>query len=310
MSETLLTMGMPVHNEEKYIAEAIESLLAQTYKDFILIISDNASTDRTQQICEYYAKRDKRIVYVRHKENKGSMFNFRYVLEQTNTPFFMWCGGHDKWEPLFAGELLSEFKKEDIILSYPKSRLINMNGELGRVYKDDYTTTNIDKPVDRYLYLLRSIKIGNLFYGIWSTKALKSCNFDIKTIAGDNIILEQAAIEGKFKQCNKILFLRRENRKPGNHSDKIKRQFSGSYGKKQNEFLSAMAYILASIKVPLSRNYSFNIFTKIWLIINIVYYKFFGWYIMSAFKMIFKKIAGEKIYFKLKSIKDNNGFNK
>ena len=71
MDEILLTMGMVAYNEEKYIAGAIESLLAQTYKDFLLIISDNASTDRTQQICQDYAKRDKRITYARHNENKG-----------------------------------------------------------------------------------------------------------------------------------------------------------------------------------------------------------------------------------------------
>lgn len=118
----LLTMGMPVYNEEDYIGEAIVSLLSQTYKDFILIISDNASTDRTPEICKHYAAKDKRIIFVRHAQNKGGFFNFKYVLDKANTPFFMWCGGHDKWDPQFAEKLFSLIQNEDLILVYSQTR--------------------------------------------------------------------------------------------------------------------------------------------------------------------------------------------
>ncbi|MEK6951928.1 MAG: glycosyltransferase family 2 protein, partial [Nanoarchaeota archaeon] len=73
MDEILLTMGMIAYNEDKYIEKSLDSLLAQTYKNFILIISDDGSTDRTQQICEDCVKKDKRIIYIRHNERKGSI---------------------------------------------------------------------------------------------------------------------------------------------------------------------------------------------------------------------------------------------
>lgn len=303
--EISLTMGMGVYNEEKHIAEAIESLLAQTYKDFVLIISDNASTDRTQQICEDYAKKDKRIIYMRQPENKGSAFNFTYLLGHTETPFFMYCGGHDKWEPCFVEKLLPAFKEKDIILSYPKSRIIKFNGELSGVCEDDYTTTNLDKPVDRYLYVLRHLKGCNLFCGIWRTQALKNCDSRIQAYAPDVVILMRAAMIGKFKQCSEVLFWLRENRKPEDYSVAIKRQFLNVYGKKQNTFLSVMAYISESIKAPLNKQYSVGIITKLWVIINVIYYKLFGWYMVSVLKLFLKKILGQKIYFKLKTTRDS-----
>ena len=78
----LVSIGMSVYNGEKYIRQTLNSLLNQTYKNFELIISDNASTDETKKICEEYAKREKKIKYIRQKENMGATYNFKFVLEQ------------------------------------------------------------------------------------------------------------------------------------------------------------------------------------------------------------------------------------
>ena len=171
----LLTMGMPVYNEEKYVGETIESLLSQTYKDFILIISDNASTDRTPEICKHYAEKDKRIVFVRHSQNKGGFLSFKYILDRTNTQFFMSCSGHDKWDPQFVEKLLPLIQKDDLVLVYPQAREIKIDGTLGGVYQEDYTTTEIEKPADRYLYVLKNIGMCNAVYSIWETRSLKKC---------------------------------------------------------------------------------------------------------------------------------------
>lgn len=73
---------MPVYYGEKYIRQALKSLLNQTYKYFGLIHSDNALTDKTKKICEEYAKREKRIKYIGQKENMGVTNSFKFVLEQ------------------------------------------------------------------------------------------------------------------------------------------------------------------------------------------------------------------------------------
>ena len=76
-----VSIGLPIYNgERRFMSEAIESVLAQTFTDFELIICDNASTDRTPEICQQYARRDKRIKYYRNEKNIGILVNFIFFL--------------------------------------------------------------------------------------------------------------------------------------------------------------------------------------------------------------------------------------
>ena len=97
MSESKVIIGLPVYNGEKYIGAAIESHLSQSFGDFDLVISDNASTDATPEICAGYAAKDKRIKYLRSAENRGNLWNHRRVLDAIESPnqYFRWAGGDD-----------------------------------------------------------------------------------------------------------------------------------------------------------------------------------------------------------------------
>jgi len=101
MSGRRVVVGLPVYNGEKYIAAAIESHLSQSFADFDLVISDNASTDRTGDICAAYAARDPRVIYWRAPENRGNRWNHRRVLEAIERPdqYFRWAGADDIMEP-------------------------------------------------------------------------------------------------------------------------------------------------------------------------------------------------------------------
>ena len=81
-----VSIGLPVFNAERYLAEALDSFLNQTFTDFELIISDNASTDQTQTICRDYMARDQRIRYFRNEKNQGSIYNHNRVLAMDNRP--------------------------------------------------------------------------------------------------------------------------------------------------------------------------------------------------------------------------------
>lgn len=96
-----VSIGMPVFNGGQSIKNALDALLAQTFAEFELIISDNASIDDTQDICEAYAKRDQRIHYIRQSENVGATQNFEYVLREAQSDFFMWAAHDDLWMPDF-----------------------------------------------------------------------------------------------------------------------------------------------------------------------------------------------------------------
>jgi glycosyltransferase involved in cell wall biosynthesis len=94
INETI-SIGLPVYNGEKYLDEAIYSLLSQSYRNIEIIISDNASTDKTEEICRNYARNDNRIKYVRLSENIGAISNFKHVLRLANGKYFMWHAADD-----------------------------------------------------------------------------------------------------------------------------------------------------------------------------------------------------------------------
>ena len=102
-----VTIGMPVYNGERHIREALNSLLAQSFKDFELIISDNASTDSTGSICREYTHRDERIRYVRQSENRGIVANFQFVLDEARGEYFMWAAHDDVWDARWIETLLT-----------------------------------------------------------------------------------------------------------------------------------------------------------------------------------------------------------
>ena len=96
-----VSIGLPVYNAEKFIRNRLDSILSQTYINFELIISDNASTDSTSTICEEYVLRDKRISFIQQKNNMGVVWNFNFVLNQSNGKYFVWASSDDLWHKEF-----------------------------------------------------------------------------------------------------------------------------------------------------------------------------------------------------------------
>ena len=90
-----LSIGLPVYNGERHLRRAIDSHLAQSFTDFELIICDNASTDRTEEICRYYASMDERVRYYRHATNTGAVWNFNHCFEIARGKYFKWSSHDD-----------------------------------------------------------------------------------------------------------------------------------------------------------------------------------------------------------------------
>lgn len=106
-----VSVGMPVWNGEKTLPAALDSIIGQSFSDFELIISDNASTDGTSAICRQYEQRDCRIRYVRQPENTGAARNFEFVLKESNGDYFMWAADDDVWSEDFLESNLSFLEK-------------------------------------------------------------------------------------------------------------------------------------------------------------------------------------------------------
>src|SRR5207245_5286947 len=96
-----VSVGLPVYNGEKFLRKRLDSVLEQTFENFELIISDNASTDATLVICMEYSKKDKRIRYIRQEKNMGLTWNFNFVLQEAKGEYFVWAAVDDHWYPTF-----------------------------------------------------------------------------------------------------------------------------------------------------------------------------------------------------------------
>src|ERR1700722_18249656 len=126
-----LTIGLPVYNGESTIEEALDALLGQTYQDFELIVSDNASTDRTADICRRYAEQDSRIRYVRQAHNIGLVSNHIFLMEQARGELFKWASHDD----LYARDLLARCvealdEDPDVVLAHSWSAMIDGSGDV------------------------------------------------------------------------------------------------------------------------------------------------------------------------------------
>lgn len=168
----LVSIGMPVYNGAKYIREALDSLLAQDYANFELIICDNNSEDETQAICLQYARKDERISYFRNAENVGAMKNFERVVELSSGSFFMWAAADDFWSSFYISSLVDSLSKSDgAILASGWTRYV----------KDDaqpHPTLDPDRPPPSGRFVtaqaLLAQHASSWIYGLYNRSLLKS----------------------------------------------------------------------------------------------------------------------------------------
>lgn len=125
-----VSIGIPVYNGEKFITNRIDSIFNQTFKDFELIISDNASTDVTEKICLDYVKKYNQIKYFRQKTNIGAQLNFEFVLKKAKGDYFMWAAVDDLIEPCFLEKNIQILENNfQYVGSTGKSKLYHLNEE-------------------------------------------------------------------------------------------------------------------------------------------------------------------------------------
>ena len=173
----VVSIGMPVYNGAKYIREALDSLLSQTFVDFELIISDNASTDATQEICEEYARRDLRIRYVKQSENKGALANFQFVLNQAKGEFFMWAAADDKWDEHWIESIYIHICNKKNIAGYGRLGTIDEHGlplrHPAETANLSYSGARVWRKLAFYL-THEGLGKANLFYALYPRKVLQS----------------------------------------------------------------------------------------------------------------------------------------
>ena len=167
-----VSIGMPVYNGEKYIRDALESLLAQDFNDFELIVSDNASIDNTERICREYQARDSRIAYYRQDENKGAVSNFSFVLGVSTAEYFMWAAVDDRWHPSFLEVMIKSLDANpDVGLAFSQVAIIDL--VTGRVHDDKLLCSSRE---NKFLRVLSRViwPCPSLVYGLHRSSYIKA----------------------------------------------------------------------------------------------------------------------------------------
>lgn len=173
-----VSIGMPVFNGEKFIRKALDSLLTQTLTDFELIISDNASTDRTANICKEYAAKDKRITYTRQPENMGMLWNFSFVLNEAKAKYFMWAACDDIWDKGYIGQCVNYLdNKPDVGIVYSRFWVLSRMYPFVRITRfPNMSFLCNDDPfirVGKFIELDGVTHKANAIYGIWRKNIAK-----------------------------------------------------------------------------------------------------------------------------------------
>jgi glycosyltransferase involved in cell wall biosynthesis len=204
-----VSIGLPVHDGENYLAETLGSILAQTYSDFELIISDNASMDRTEEICRAYAARDERIRYFRNEENLGAAENFNRALELSAGEYFKWAAHDDLCAPEYLARCVEILDCEpEVVLCYPKTRIIDGPGEFVEDYFDGFHLDS-PKPHIRFRDVFRAPGLCNPVFGLMRARILKRTALIGNYAASDRVLLGELALHGQFYEVPEYLFLRR-----------------------------------------------------------------------------------------------------
>lgn len=227
----LLSIGMPVYNGERYLEKAIESLLSQTMEDYELIISDNASTDATEQICIEYAAKDRRVTYIRQSVNRGAGFNFDYVLHQSKGKYFMWAAHDDERMASHIDKLMNIHRNGEYILVASQCTMIDDHGDPIKFKNitDGYFNASRWRSFRNYLVLHHSAYAkANLVYGIFLREQLLTIPIFSEgslTIGSDHIMLLKTITKGRIHFLPEVTWIRHVK-----SPKKLKREdFNGNY---------------------------------------------------------------------------------
>jgi glycosyltransferase involved in cell wall biosynthesis len=205
----MVTVGVPIYNGERYLADTLRSILAQTFTNFELVLSDNASTDATQAICEDVARADPRVRYIRQPRNIGAPRNYNALVALARGRYFKWSSCNDLIEPQYLAACVPILEaRPDVVLVYPRTRYFDAGTGSVRDHVDGLDIQG-DDPVERYRQCDRRLWSNNVMNGVIRADALRSSTLHWDYISSDMELVVELALYGKFVEVPQPLFYRR-----------------------------------------------------------------------------------------------------
>lgn len=220
-----LCVGFPVYNGEAFLAQALESLLVQSFADFEIVVSDNASTDATPDICRRYERIDRRVRFVRNVANIGAGPNFNRVFRYCRSPFFKWMAHDDMLAPDFLRRLMLALGEDaGAVLAHPRLKLVDDTGKPLAVRPDGRIADRHDRQFhvlepphlaegpdapSRFAEALRRMNWCTAIFGVMRAEALRRTHLHGSYYEADRVLLAEMALLGRFIQVDEPLLLKR-----------------------------------------------------------------------------------------------------
>jgi len=213
-------VGLPVYNGERFVAETLDSLLTQSFTDYELIISDNASTDGTEEICRRYAATDSRVRYVRQPRNIGCNPNHNFLVREARGEYFKWAAHDD----LYGRDLLARCvealdEHPDVVLSHMDKAVIDETGVILRTY--DYTLATDSPDVTERFRSLVIADGADDEYGVMRTEVLRSIRPKDSYHHASRPLMVEIAFRGRFHQVRELGYFRRDHPARGDRNPTI-----------------------------------------------------------------------------------------
>ncbi|MDY6838675.1 MAG: glycosyltransferase [Thermodesulfobacteriota bacterium] len=207
-----VSIGLPVFNGELYLEEAILSILSQTFEDFELLISDNASNDSTQDICLHYANLDPRIRYYSNHQNIGAAHNFNRTFALSFGKYFKWAAHDDLLNKTFLSRCFDVLENNrDVVLCHSLVRIIDENGIVLKDHNDNLTHLDSPHPHRRFFSAMSfSLHCYDIF-GLIRSDVLSKTPLIAPYFGSDRCLLVALSLEGKIYRIHDYLFLSREH---------------------------------------------------------------------------------------------------
>jgi glycosyltransferase involved in cell wall biosynthesis len=210
---TCVSIGMPVYNGERFIHEALDSILAQTYPYFELIISDNASSDGTAEICRDYATRDGRIRYHRNEKNLGLSRNFNCVFEMSSGKYFKWAAHDDRLAPEFLAKCVDALDRNPlIVLCEPLGKTISASGTIiGEPRLEPARLSSPHRHI-RFGHLMQTDRVSSCeYFGLIRSDILRRTTLIQGYPGGENSLRVELGLQGPFMVIPEYLFYFRDH---------------------------------------------------------------------------------------------------
>jgi glycosyltransferase involved in cell wall biosynthesis len=252
-----VSIGLPVYDGAAFIEEALDSILGQSFGDFELIISDNASTDRTEAICRDYANRDPRIRYHRNAENRGAAWNYNRVFELSSGRYFKWLAHDDVCGKDFLLRCVEALDADpSITLVYPRAEKIDARGALIRRPLWDLHSDS-ERPHERFRYQICIDHWCYHVFGLIRAETLRQTRLIDRYSASDRVLLAHLSLLGRFHEIPEVLAFQREHSQRSTRANATLRSRSGWFEPKAAEQITfpnwrlLREYLLVIERTPL-----------------------------------------------------------